>query len=225
MVTIELEDGSIEEIPYREACYTQSFAEYCEKLTIGKELSPPREELTQYASEQNPAGKQSIKEKMLTWTDEEQVELNDRRFITAHHWNNATWSIHRKQETLPKELRNVEPPTPRGYSGKDLSQNNRSRNSSTGKPQRQEDEKIYHIAEPVQVTTVHHKRRQYPRVIQDHGPYHDGQMHSARRHPYSIELVESPTTLFIYIPTIYIYLLTTMEQYYERQRGTRTEIN
>jgi hypothetical protein len=50
-----------------------------------------------------------MREKMHTWTDEEQVQVNDRRFITAHHWNSDTWSINSKQETLPKELRNVEP--------------------------------------------------------------------------------------------------------------------
>jgi hypothetical protein len=109
IVIVELEDGSIEEIPYREACYTQSFGEFCEKQTIGKELSLTREELAQYAIEQNPTTKQTIKEKMLTWEDEEQIQVNDRRYITAHHWNSTTWSIHSKQETLPKELRNVEP--------------------------------------------------------------------------------------------------------------------
>jgi hypothetical protein len=68
-----------------------------------------REELVQYTSEQNPTAKQTIKEKMLTWKDEEQIQVNDRLYITAHHWNSTTWSINSKQETLPKELRNVEP--------------------------------------------------------------------------------------------------------------------
>jgi hypothetical protein len=109
IITVELEDQTVQELTYQEASKTQAYMEYCEKLTIGKELSLTREEIVQYCKEQNPGDRQSVTQRMQQWHEEERIQVNDRRYITAHHWNSATWSIHDNPTTLPNALRNKEP--------------------------------------------------------------------------------------------------------------------
>ena len=108
-VQVELEDGSIEEIPYETAVHTAAFTAYCERITIGKVLAMTRAELQQYIQEQSPAPNQSIVQLMTTWPTEKRIEVQDRRYITAHYWHSQTWHIYQDAGTLPPQCRNYEP--------------------------------------------------------------------------------------------------------------------
>jgi len=109
VVMMELEDGSIDPMPYTRAIHTAAFTEYCERLTIGKVLALTREEMNQYVKEQTPAKNQSVRQLMATWPDEEQIQLDDRRYLTAHWFNTTAWHIYANPDTIAKEARNREP--------------------------------------------------------------------------------------------------------------------
>jgi len=108
-VQVELEDGTIETMPYLQAIHTAAFSEYCEKVTIGKLLCMTRAELQTYTSEQSPKQDESVAGRMLTWKPEDRIQLQDRRYITAHIFNTKDWHIYDDPETIPREARNREP--------------------------------------------------------------------------------------------------------------------
>ena len=109
VVLMELEDNSIEEMPYDIAMHTAAFTQYCEGITIGRSLAMTRAEQSQYVREQSPRAQQSITQLMDTWPIEERIAVGERRYITAHYWNSPTWHIYQDSTTLPPEARNREP--------------------------------------------------------------------------------------------------------------------
>ena len=109
VVMMQLEDGTVDQMPYTKAIHTEAFTEYCERITIGRVLSMTREEMTQFVKEQTPAKNQSVRQFIATWPDEEQIHLDDRRYLTAHWFNTMAWHIYTKPDTIAKEARNREP--------------------------------------------------------------------------------------------------------------------
>ena len=109
VVMMELEDGSVDQMPYTQAIHTEAFTEYCERITIGRVLSMTRDEMTQFVKEQTPAKNQSVRQFIATWPDEKQIHLDDRRYLTAHWFNTMAWHIYTAPDTIAKEARNREP--------------------------------------------------------------------------------------------------------------------
>jgi len=106
---VRLEDGTLTNMPYGAARFTEAFRIFCAQFVFGRLLSLTREELTQFTHESKPVGPTTAKQLLDLAGEEHRLETRDCRYLTAHWFNSENYSILGTELILPIEIRNREP--------------------------------------------------------------------------------------------------------------------